>query len=104
MSERPEEVAAAGIVERVTDCQASLQDTGTTGDQLVDYRLFDSSGRQIGVLEITTATDPGWMTFYSRKQGSNRSFCDQRLSNSWFVVMGYPKFPRKFKSKLTREL
>jgi len=100
---RIEETAAAEIVSVVTHCRVRLTDTGTV-QSAVDYSLLSTDGDEIGVMEVTTATDNKFTSFYSWAHRRDRTFAEPELGNSWIVSVNAPIKLKRLKQKLVEEL
>ena len=100
---RIEETAAAEIVSVVTQCGYLLTDTGTV-QSAVDYSLLSTDGDEIGVMEVTTATDKKFASFYSWARRHDRSFTEPELGNSWLVTVNGPIRLKRLRQRLVEEL
>lgn len=80
------EERAALIVSILTGCQSRRLDLGT-GRPQPDYALLDSTGREIGVLEVTSISRPDINSFFSERNKQNRRWCSQLLKWEWFVTV-----------------
>src|ERR1035437_3008190 len=86
---RIEQTAAAEIVSVVTQCSVRLTGTGTV-QSAVDYSLLSTDGDKIGVMEVTTATDNKFTSFYSLALGRDRTFAEAELGHSWISSVNGP--------------
>lgn len=84
--EPPDECRAAAIIASVTGCVAERLDVGA-GTQCPDYSLLDSSGRPIGVLEVTAITSAAHLSFFSAKAAKHRTWTDAGLRFNWIVTV-----------------
>jgi hypothetical protein len=78
------EAQAARIVAALTDCLWEQLDPGGGRDRLPDFELRDSSGKRIGVLEVTT-TIVGERAAFAAAQ-AKYTISDDRLRCNWFIV------------------
>jgi len=83
--EGPDEILAAAIVRAVTGCRTQRLDPGGGANRLADYMLLDLEGREIGLLEVTTSTDPRREQFWSANLQRHRSWQDPHLEYLWIA-------------------
>lgn len=81
-----DELAAAHIVEGLSDCVTRRLDFGGGATQLADYALDTADGTQIGLLEVTSITDQVLEGFFaSRGARQVDHWGEGYLARNWLV-------------------